>query len=115
MVDQEDVTPIALLNQSHCWPTTVHINKTCQICHKLLLEILLCKSVTQQGLPEHLMQMHANEHTDVGKKAKEACPSLFFASKSRCLILKSAVQQSHQKQVYILYDSIFMKLKNRQH
>lgn len=67
----------------------------CQICHKLLLEILFYKSVTEQGLPEHLMQMYANEHMDVCKKAKEACPFLFSVNKPYCMILKSAVQQTH--------------------
>lgn len=85
-----------------------------QICLKLLLEILLYKFTIDQGLTEHLMQIYANKHMDVCKKERQECPSLFFATKPCNLILKSALLQSHQKQEYILYDSIFTKLKNRQ-
>lgn len=47
------------------------------------------------------------------KKAKKAFLSFFSANKLHCLILKSAVQESNQKQEYILYASIFMTLKKR--
>lgn len=75
-------TKTASLEQRHCWPATVHVNKTCQICYKLLLGILLYKSLTEQGLPEHLMQMYENEHVDVHTKAKKAYPSFFSANMS---------------------------------
>lgn len=52
--------------------------------------------------------MNANEHMDAYKKAKEAYPFFFSANKTCWLILNSVVQQRHQKQEYILYDSIFM-------